>query len=317
MTKKTWMLLAAALIIVGSLIFVGVMLVLKWDFTKLSTVRYVESTYEITEEFQHISISSDTAKIKFVPTNGQPRVECMEEEHARYAVSVKHGTLEIARQNNKKWYHYIGLNFGRPKVTVYIPAGEYGTLSICTDTSDMDIPEAFSFTGMDISASTGKVNSSANVTGTVKIKTSTGDINVQNISADTLTLDVTTGQVKVTDVSCSGEIRVKVSTGKSALTNVQCGSLWSFGDTGDMTLANVIAEEQMTIERSTGDVKLEGCDAGELCITTDTGNVTGSLLSEKVFIVKTDTGKVNVPESITGGKCKITTDTGDIKLTVE
>ena len=317
MTKKTWMLLAAALIIVGSLIFVGVMVVLKWDFTKLSTVRYVESTYEITEEFQHISISSNTAKINFVPTNGQPRVECVEEEYARYAVSVKDGTLEITCQNNKKWYHYIGISFGRPKVTVCLPAAAYGNLTIDTDTSDMEIPEAFSFTGLDISASTGKINSSAYVSGVVNVKTSTGDIAVKNITADAMSLTASTGHVTVIDVTCAGEMRIKVSTGKSMLKNVRCDSLWSIGDTGDMTLANVIAEEKMTIERSTGDVKLEGCDAGELEVTVSTGNVTGSLLSEKIFIVKTDTGKVNVPESVTGGKCKITTDTGDIKITVE
>ena len=51
-------------------------------------------------------------------------------------------------------------------------------------------------------------------------------------------------------------------------------------------------------------------------ITTDTGNVKGSLLSEKVFIVSTDTGKKQVPNTITGGRCEITTDTGDIIISI-
>ncbi len=317
MSKKLWLIVAASLILVGSLIFVGVMFVLKWDFTKLSTVRYVENTYEVTEEFQNISISSDTAKINFVPTDGQTRVECVEEEHAGYTVSVKDGTLEIKRQNNKKWYHYIGVNFGSPKVTVYLPAGAYGALTIDTDTSDINIPIDFSFRGMDITASTGDVKSIAVVTGTVSIKTSTGDIDVQNIVADAVSLNVSTGHITATTVICYGEMRVKVTTGKTELNNVQCGSLWSEGSTGDMTLTTVFAEGSLSIDRSTGDVKLKCCDAGEIYITTDTGDVTGSLRSEKVFITETDTGKIRVPESITGGKCKITTDTGDIKISIE
>ena len=54
------------------------------------------------------------------------------------------------------------------------------------------------------------------------------------------------------------------------------------------------------------------CDAAELSITTDTGDVKGTLLSDKVFIARTDTGRVHVPETTNGGKCKITTSTGDI-----
>ena len=72
-----------------------------------------------------------------------------------------------------------------------------------------------------------------------------------------------------------------------------------------------------SIERSTGDVRFTDCDAAEICVKTDTGDVTGSLLSDKVFITNTDTGSVNVPETISGGKCEIITDTGDIKITIK
>ena len=73
----------------------------------------------------------------------------------------------------------------------------------------------------------------------------------------------------------------------------------------------------MFIERSTGDIELNGCDAGEIFIETDTGNVEGTLLSEKVFVVTTDTGDKRVPNTTSGGRCEITTDTGDIYITIE
>ena len=42
----------------------------------------------------------------------------------------------------------------------------------------------------------------------------------------------------------------------------------------------------------------------------------GMLTCDKVFIVKTDTGHVNVPKTIVGGRCEITTDTGDVDMIV-
>lgn len=42
----------------------------------------------------------------------------------------------------------------------------------------------------------------------------------------------------------------------------------------------------------------------------------GSLLSDKVFLMQTDTGEVDVPKTVTGGKCEIITDTGDIRIDV-
>ncbi len=78
----------------------------------------------------------------------------------------------------------------------------------------------------------------------------------------------------------------------------------------------MIAGEQFSIDRSTGDVRFDRCDAPELLIKTDTGDVRGSLLSEKVFITQTDTGRVNVPKTVTGGTCQITTNTGDIKIEI-
>ena len=98
---------------------------------------------------------------------------------------------------------------------------------------------------------------------------------------------------------------------------MECKNLITRGNTGDVSLENVIATEMFSIERSTGDVRFTDCDAAEICVKTDTGDVTGSFLSDKIFITNTDTGSVNVPKTVIGGKCEITTDTGDIKITIK
>ena len=61
---------------------------------------------------------------------------------------------------------------------------------------------------------------------------------------------------------------------------------------------------------------IKGDEDNELKIITSTGDIEGTLLSDKVFIVKSSTGDIDVPSSITSGMCEITTSTGDIEVRV-
>ena len=278
MKTKTWLIIAACLVLIGCILFGGVMQMLKWDFTELTTVKYETNRYELQEEYKNISIVTDTANVELVPSENQTTsVVCYEQENLKHSVTVKDGTLAIEIDDTRKWYEHIGIHFGTPKLTVYIPKEELGTLCV---------------------------------------KASTGDICVENMSAGTLDLSVSTGRITVTNVTCQVDANIRVSTGKTVLTDLQCKNLTSIGNTGSMVLKQVIAKEKLSVQRSTGDIKLEGCDAAELFLETDTGDVVGSLLTEKVFIAHTDTGKVAVPKTVTGGRCEITTDTGDIKITI-
>ncbi len=315
---KIWLIVAASLVLIGVIIFGGVMAMYNWDFTKLSTVEYETNNYEINEKFNNISINTNTDDVIFAPSDeGICKVVCYEEQNAKHLVVVKDGTLIINKADKKKWYEYIGINFGAPKITVYIPQGEYGALLVNSSTSYVEIPENFKFEGIDISISTGNVKCLASALGKIKIKTSTGDICVQNATADTLDLSVSTGKVIVQSVACGDDIKINVSTGRAKLTDVTCKNITSNGSTGDISLNNVIATEKFSIERSTGDVRFENSDAAEIFVKTDTGDVKGSLLTNKVFITQTDTGSVDVPKTITGGRCEITTDTGDIAISLQ
>ena len=52
-------------------------------------------------------------------------------------------------------------------------------------------------------------------------------------------------------------------------------------------------------------------------VETDTGDVRGTILTSKIFFAKSDTGDEDVPETTTGGICRIKTDTGDIKIRIK
>lgn len=317
-TTKAWLMSAASLVIIGCILLAVVMAVTGQDRSELSTVMYETNTYRITEAFIALSLTTDTADITFAPSDdGKCRVECYEEEHAKHSVSVENNTLTISINDQRSWDEYIGFTFDSPKITVYLPDTEYGALSIQESTGNVEIPEEFSFESVDISASTGSVDLGASAQDTVRIGTSTGDIQVENISAASLELSVSTGEVTVSGVKCSGDITVSVSTGKSHLNDVSCQSVISTGTTGDIYLDNVISAGKLSITRSTGNVSFDGSDAAEITVRTDTGNITGSLLTDKVFITASDTGSVEVPGTVTGGRCEIDTDTGNIKIEID
>lgn len=317
-SMKIWLIVATSLVLVGAIIFAGVMTMLKWDFLKLDTSKFETNTHNITEKFDNISINTKTADVDFVATDGECKVVCYEQSKVKHSVSVENGNLKIDVDDQRKWYNYMGLNFKTPKITVYLPDSEYGMLKITNSTGDVQISQGFSFQSIDVSSSTGKVNVFASTTGTLSINLTTGDTHVEGLSAGKVEITTSTGDITVESVNCVGDIKVNVSTGDIKLTDVNCGSITSSGSsTGDISLKNVIANGTLSLKTSTGDIKLNGCDALELFMTTDTGDVEGSLLSEKVFITKTDTGDVEVPKTITGGRCEITTDTGDIEITIK
>ena len=278
---------------------------------------YETNTYELNEEFSNISISTETANIVFVPSeDGKCKVVCYEEENMKHSVSAANGVLTVSESEGGNWYESISL-LSFPKITVYLPKANYSSLVINESTGDIEIPGNFRFESIDISVSTGNVKCYASAENAMKITATTGNIDVENISAASLMLSVTTGNVSASLVNTHGDITVGVSTGKTKLSDVSCKNLISNGSTGDISLENVIASGKFSIKRSTGDVKFENSDAAEIFIETDTGDVKGSLLSEKIFTVDTDTGDKEFPNTHSGGRCQISTDTGDIKITIK
>lgn len=316
--NKSWIRIAASLFAVGLIIFAGAMVALDFDFSKLSTVKYEKNTYEISEDFSKISIDTDTTEIEFVLSDKkQCKIVCFEDEKVKHSATVKGGTLTIGTVDTRKWYDCIGFSFGESKMTVYLPKTEYASLLIKGSTGDIEIPKDFEFDTVDISASTGDVDCYASASEWMKIKLSTGAVCVENVSVGTLDLSVTTGGVTVSSINCEGDMKVAVSTGKTKLTDISCKNVMSTGSAGGIILKNVIAAGNLSIERSTGAVILEGSDAAQIYVKTSTGSVKGALLSEKIFITETGTGSVNVPKTVTGGKCEIKTSTGDIQIGIQ
>lgn len=319
MTKRIRKILISAVlfIVLGLMCFMFGMAKNNWSLKKLISRDFETNSYEIFDDFDTISIKADTTDIDFQYSNDDKcRIVCYEHKKEKHQAAVEDGVLNINNVNEKKWYDYIDLFSDQPQITVYLPNTENVHLLIELSTGDININKDLVFESISIKGSTGDVRCAASSIGKTKIHLSTGDISIENATAESYDLLTSSGDIGLTGVNCDGVLRFDVSTGDCRLINVNCGSISSFGSTGDISLTNVIATEAISITRDTGDVEFDRCDAAELVIMTDTGDVEGTLLSDKIFIVRTDTGEINVPPTVSGGKCEITTDTGDIEFRI-
>lgn len=315
---KVWLITASVLTVLGLIIFSAVMTVCDWDFTKLSTVKYKTESYNPDGEFDKISVDTDTAEIELVPSeNGECKVVCFESEKAEHYAAVENGTLVISTTDKRKWYEYIGISLKTPQITVYLPQNIYNSLSVESDTGDITVPRDFAFKTVQINGHTSDVDFFASVSDTAQIKTASGNISVGTLTADSLSLTAATGDIEVNSVTVNNGTNFKTSTGTVKLTDISCGSILAKSNTGDMSFKNVLVSGSLSAENGTGNVKFDNSDADTVSVKTGTGDVTGTLLSEKVFVTKTSTGTVRVPKTASGGKCEITTSTGNIIIDIQ
>lgn len=316
-TGKSWLAAAAILVLLGAVLFTVAMAASGWDLHKLGTVAYTTNTYKPGGDFENISIDVETTEIEFaLSDDGECKVVCYEDEKIRHSVSVRNGTLIIHTVDTRKWYEHISVSFDAPKLTVYLPRAEYGSLTVKTHTGDITVPEGLFFDTLSIEGHTCDVSCSASAGESVEIDLSTGGIALEGVTAGRMKLTTDTGRIRVRRASVGESIRIETDTGRVTLEDVSCKDLDAKSDTGSITLENVVGSGRFEIESDTGDVTLDRSDAGEISVKTDTGDVTGRLLSDKIFLTRTDTGRVNVPRSTTGGKCEIKTSTGDIRVEV-
>ena len=268
-------------------------------------------TYDINESFSGIRVDIDTAELKIVPTSGKAKVVC----EGDFTVEVKDGSLRVTEINDRRsWLERIFIK-EEYEVTVYLPEAEYETLSIECDTGEVDIEEVTVKT-VTVTVDTGDIELSGITSESIGISNDTGVIDVENCRADIFDIKNDTGKVELSDIECSS-IKAVNETGMIKITGAVADEAYIEVETGDIRLEDVVVSGRLTITSDTGDIIFRRCDGGEVYITANTGDVRGSFLTDKIIFAESDTGRVDVPHLTSGGKCEITTDTGNINITIE
>ena len=274
--KKGWLIAAAVLVVGGLLMVGGAVYFCDLDFHQFNTLKYEMHSTDIDPEFEQIDIDTSVAAVSIELS---PDGNCRMDcyEPSKMKHSAQVENGVLKIREAQKWEGGFGIDMEEPTLTLYLPKDQYAALKLMVDTGDIRVPKIFTFDRVQIGSDTGDVDFQAGVTGQAQFKTDTGTVKAVGVS---------------------------------------CGNFSAESDTGEILLENVIASGTLDVTSQTGDVRLKGCDGAEIYITTDTGDVKGTILTEKVFLTETDTGEVNVPKSLTGGRCEITTQTGDIDIMI-
>lgn len=313
-----------ALILAGLILFAGLLVgiiglsMLGFDFTRLDTTRYESKEHKISDDFDKISIEANTADVKLELSDDEEcRAVCNESEKAKFSVSAENGTLTVREVDNRKWYDRIGFNFTTGCVTVYLPRSEYSYLEIETDTGDCHISNQLSFEHAKLKTDTGDTLFYASVLNMLEITTDTGDIRLEDIYCGSLRISADTADVTLKSLEVTESVQLETNTGDILFKDSTFKEATIKSDTGGVTFTGVIILGVLNIETDTGDINLILSDADSIRIKTDTGDVSGSLLSGKDFKTDTSTGDVDLPKDSEGGRCEVTTHTGDIEFSIK
>ena len=257
----------------------------------------VTRNYSVSGSFSSISVTDYYADVKLrVSRDGSVSVTTRDTEDVTHTVTVTNGTLTISRPEpslGERIFH----DDNEPSVVIYLPAGDYGALTVNTTSGDVE--------------SSGQLNfASANLTSTA------GDIDITGSVTQSLVCTTTTGDVEVNSPA-AGAVQISTNTGDAELTGVSAQSLSIHTNTGDADLERTVAAGAIEISTTTGDIELERSDAASLTLSTTSGDVEGSLLTGKTFSASSTSGRVSVPASTPGaGACNVSTTSGSIRLTV-
>ena len=311
----------SALIIVGAVLLTagGALFAVAAANNMLSTDgSLVTKEYEFDGTFTKLNIAIDIADLEFKKSNDTNcQVICHEKEKMFHEVKVEDQTLSIQAKDTSEWYEHIFNFTNGMKVTVYLPLDVYSDVKIASSTGDITCYEGFTFTELNASASTGDIKLENVKSNNANISTSTGHQNYKGVKVNNQFLLVaSTGDVSLENCEVGGLLKVNTSTGHITANGVRCTNASFEASTGKVKLDDFVAVSELSIKTSTGDVTFKNIDADTIKIKTNTGNVKGNILTDKHFVVSTDTGKTNYPKYSTGSLCEITTDTGDIDITV-
>lgn len=286
--------------------------------------------------FDSVKVDGASSDIVFaLSDDGAESVEFTGSGKTECDVSVKDETLTIKLTDMRKWYDLLGSVFsGNEKLTVYLGAREYSKLEIASLSGSVDLPSGLSFADADIRTSSGNADIGAAVSGTLAVRASSGSVKMNGVNVRTLEADASSGNIyasdiaadsasfctssgsiKITDAEIGGALSASASSGELSLENVDCGSAVLDASSGSIGLTSVKAESGITGECISGDIRLTACAAPEMDLTTSSGSVKGTVSGDMIYITKTSSGSVTVPDSVKdGGMCRVETISGNIDI---
>lgn len=299
---KGWLIAATALTVSGLVLIGGTLAAVGFNIKNLSTAKYTDVTKVIDKTFDSIDIDVATLSVELAPSEEKEcRLEFHERENKQLSsfTEVENNTLVIRDDSRRNWFvHITFFDFDSPKLTVYLPKNQFDSIKISEYTGEIKL-NGLNVNTLSLKTTTGSISAEKiNVSENAEVKTATGSVKMTGVTAKNLTLNTTTGSVLTESVTVKNNLEASATTG--------C-----------IKLKDTVSGVNAVLSCTMGTITFDSADAANIYAHTTTGAITGTLRSEKQFTAQSRTGGVNVPKSGSGGKCDLSTTTGDIKIEIE
>lgn len=289
--KMTAIIIASIVLVVGVAVTVASLAVARFDISGLLGNKKISYEVSDLEAFERISICESSCDVRVESTVQEPYIEYTGSDSVTHNVTVKDGTLVIEGVDGRKWYEKI-LSFVDGKLTLYLPHGNEYELEISTKSGNVTIERAFNAKTVNVTTASGNVECGSDASEGATVETTSGNVNFNGCHGKKISAKTTSGEIYA-----GGAICLEASFESCS---------------GNVELEGVNVRDSLNVETTSGNIELDECDSAALKLVSTSGNISGELLSEKVFMAKSTSGRINVPFGLSGGKCEITTTSGNI-----
>lgn len=290
------------------------------DMDRIGAVeRQEKKTVEVTEPFTSLRVQEGSADVKLLPSeDGGCRVVYGESKHSRCRVGVENGTLTVVRETEEHSRSGLFSFEDTLPVCIYLPAGDYETLSVSSDSGDVKASDGLSFQKVEIVTVSGDIRLEDLEAETLSAKSSSGDIRLRGCSAASLTLETSSGDQTVDETVCSGDGKLHSGSGDIELEASSFRSLDLSSNSGKTTLSKTVCSGTVKAETGSGGISLRKASAASFDLRTTSGDVNGSVVGSVDFIVDTGSGSVRTRGGVRGAAaCRVRTGSGDVDLEVD
>ncbi len=321
--KKKILIGCASVTGAGLILLLGLFIKIKFNPVELNNEKQIIKTYDISDDYSDIYIETKDADVRFVVSeNGKTSVTCINGTK-KDVVGSFNKCLKVISEKKKKAGTVFNPVFDFRKdnaadITVSLPYKRLGDVALITENGRIEADDFFLSDTVNSSLVTknGEIIYCMNTTGNCFIENENGNITVRSLQCDYVDVKNKSGEISLTGSDIKGALNIKNGSGEFNAENVECENLTAESDSGDLYLKNFLSRVAVTVKENSGNVKIRKSDANAFIIDSKSGDVDAEFVSPKIYTVESKSGSVNIPESLSGGMCKINTDSGDIRVRI-
>ena len=325
MSKKT--IIAAIMLVGGSLILFSSFAISGFNINKLSSVPpFEEKTYVTEEKITSIQVIDFNVPVELRKSSQKEmKIVYFENEWHTYTIENHQGSLKIQKNRSENWvnnFFTLDFNSYKNKLIIDVPQDFFGTMEIETSNAhvlvdNLDIEKAM------IKTSNGKVTvSETTLTGDFEIVTSNASVQLDSveINSDSL-VHTSNGKILASDVQIGQKGKFQTSNAGVEIKDSTADVFDLKTSSGSVDLTGIVVKERIIVQTSNGSILLSQVDTAKSieCITSN-GSVRGTVvgaMEDFSITSKTSNGSNNLPSQTNHGEKSAVFKTSNANINID